>query len=170
MNQMTWQSALGGIRNGESDYRIARSIFNDESGEHVTVAAARLADDMAEAFGAFGTIAESGDFKGARVLASFGAMAAELRRLQDSEAQLKKSEALLTSRLDQAQKTAAELEDQLCTFARYGAERESHLSAYRDAAARFTFGEMRDNGEHFRALFEAYSADVTAVQRAERGE
>jgi len=112
---MTWQKALNGIANGESDYRLARGIFNgiegaDNYGQTVTIAAARLADDMAEAFGPFGDIAKTGDYKGARVLASFGAMAAELRRLQDENAELKKSRGLIDSAERRRVELVAELQ------------------------------------------------------------
>jgi hypothetical protein len=65
---------------------------------------------MAQAFGSFGTIAESSNFAGARVLASFGAMAAEFRRLQDSEAELKKAASLQASAERRRVEAVAELQ------------------------------------------------------------
>jgi hypothetical protein len=94
------KAALNGIANGESDFATAEAIFtNRECGRVVTIAAARLADDMAEALvsdggasnkKAFETIA-NGRPAFARMLASFGAMAAELRRLQDQNEEQKRS-------------------------------------------------------------------------------
>jgi hypothetical protein len=105
------KAALGEIRNAAADYQTAKDIFdNRDCGHVVTIAAARLADDMAQAFGSFGTIAESSNFAGARVLASFGAMAAEFRRLQDSEAELKKAASLQASAERRRVEAVAELQ------------------------------------------------------------
>jgi hypothetical protein len=106
------KAALGNIRNAESDFQTAKDLFDGRESGHVnTIAACRLADDMAAAFGSFGTIAESSNFGGARVLASFGAMAAELRRLQDENAELKKSNALKDSAERRRVELVAELQD-----------------------------------------------------------
>lgn len=96
--------SLNGILNGLADFNAAEAIFEEgeNSGRYVTVAAARLADDMAEAFaeggagkGAFSMLLGN-DEKGtrARMLASFGAMACELRRLQDQSEEQRRSLAL----------------------------------------------------------------------------
>lgn len=106
------KAALGDIANAAADYATAESIFeNRDAGRVVTIAAARLADDMEEAFGSFRTIAESSNFAGARVLASFGAMAAELRRLQDEGAAQKESIRLLEAAERRRVEAVAELRD-----------------------------------------------------------
>jgi hypothetical protein len=102
-NQIAAASALEGIRNGLEDFEHARGIFINES-PYMTVLAARLADDMCEAFDANHGAANPDCFEyiastpertgaGARMLASFGAMAKELRRLQDENAELNKTAA-----------------------------------------------------------------------------
>lgn len=105
------KAALGDIANAESDFQTAKDLFDGRESGHVnTIAACRLADDMAAAFGSFGLIAESSNFAGARVLASFGAMAAELRRLQDQNAELKKSRGLIDSAERRRVEAVAELQ------------------------------------------------------------
>lgn len=108
---MTVAKALGGIANAESDFAEARRIFQPETGASriTTIAAARLADDMTEAFGEFDLIATLGNYKGARVLASFGAMAAELRRLQDENAELKRLNGAMQRELNDCTRRDADL-------------------------------------------------------------
>lgn len=172
--------ALNGIRNGESDYQIARDIFANASRAN-SIPAARFADDFAEAFGGpagasskdqcADIVTRAPDSaKAIRAIASFGAMAAELRRLQDSEESLKRSESLLASRLEAAQAEALALESTVSEHAKAGACQRERLAAYRDAAAQFTFAELRDGGQRFRALFAAFDSDVKAEAAAERGD
>lgn len=176
------EQALNGIANGLADFEAAELIFSagDKPGlaPCMSTAAARLADDIAEALvndggaanpKAFETIA-SGRPAFIRMLASFGAMARELRRLQDSEEQLKRRNGELGRLLDAANQANAELESSLTAHAQAGNGQRQRLALYREAAAQFTFGEMRDGAPHYRQLFEAYSADIEAEAAAERGD
>jgi hypothetical protein len=165
---MKAEQALKGIHNGLADFAIAESIFAN-SGAHLTVAAARLADDIAEAFGSFEHIAGLERGQPIRMLASFGAMAAELRRLQDENAQLKRSLGAAHVARDRAQKESAALEHTVGEHAKAGASMASRLMAYRSACAALKFGMTRDYPESA-ALLRAYCADCDAEQRAERGE
>jgi hypothetical protein len=108
-SNMKAQQALNGIRNGIEDFHAAESIFGNSS-PIITIAAARLADDMADCFGSFRHIKESGNGAGFRVLASFGAMAAELRRLLYENAELKKAAALQDSAERRRVEAVAELQ------------------------------------------------------------